>query len=108
MSVAAPPQGTRPQSRQCKPWCVPLIILAVFFALSLIGTLFSRAPVEGKMGALIGNVILFGIVGTIMYFLCKSCHSGWAWVILVLFIIIPVIILLILLFTVFAVAAVTF
>lgn len=91
--------------QHCNPWCIPQIILIVLFFLSLIGILVSRAPGKSKLGAAFVNLILFGIVGVIIYFLCRSCHSGWSWVVLVVFVLLPVIIMLVLLFTVFAAAS---
>lgn len=78
----------------CKGWCIPLFIHIGLSIIQLLFVLFKKTYDDnGKKVTypLSIRMIIFGIVlvwdiliGILLYYLCKHCHQGWAWVIILL------------------------
>lgn len=76
-----------PGKPSCKILSAPTIVFLVFALGAGIGVLFARKPWGRRIGVWIGFLFWTFIAGLILYFLVKSCHSGWAWFVVVLYII---------------------
>jgi len=60
-------------------WCAPLII---YLSLSVIGMIGILRQPNKKMINILTSFLWTLFWTFVMYTLCKNCHSGWAWLIL--------------------------
>ena len=73
-------------------WCAPLIIYMVLSVFSLMMILSSNK--KNKMNSFVMNLVFMAMIGAIMYYLCKSGHAFWSWIILLLPLILWVLLLI--------------
>ncbi|KKL64481.1 hypothetical protein LCGC14_2164610 [marine sediment metagenome] len=95
----------QPKQESCSGWCLPLYIYIFLAILQFITIMMMKiyhpgkqryvnAPGSVKARYAIISIIWNTLVGVVMYYLCKYCHSGWSWFILLLPIILNTLIFL--------------
>lgn len=67
-----------------------MIVFIVIFLISAITVAFARSPWSRRIGVWLGLLFWTLIAGILLYFLVRSCHSGWAWLIVILYFIINI------------------
>ena len=81
------------------PLYVYIGLMAFFIFFSLLQIIFQYQIDTNSfytaIGSAIFNLLIILLVGVIIYFLCKECHSGWAWFVLFIPVIIWFLILLV-------------
>jgi 4-hydroxybenzoate polyprenyltransferase len=100
-----------PGKKSCSGWCIPLYI-HIFLSVLQFATImmmqvyhprkreYVNAPASVKARYAAICVVWNVLVGFAMYYLCKYCHQGWAWFVLLLPIILNTLILLLLVVTI--------
>ena len=90
---------------ECNGWCTPLYIY-IFLAVIQVGLIMTmkvyhpyhkryvNAPGSIKTRYAMLTIIWTIFISLIMYYLCKYCHPGWAWFILLLPILLNIIMIL--------------
>lgn len=67
----------------CEPWCMPAVIYAT---LAVIGVLLNFLRQQWSISNLIYStgvqVIFIALWTYLLYWLCKTCHQTWAWIVL--------------------------
>lgn len=85
----------------CSGWCVPLYIYLVLAMVQIASILLTKSHIPWKTKVLYLAISISWniLIGSLMYYLCKQCHSGWSWIVLLLPLAINVISMFILIFT---------
>lgn len=92
----------------CTGWCVPLYI---HFAFSVVQAIvitqmkiynqrlqrYTALPLAVRLRYLTFTTLWNIIIGIVIYYLCRTCHQGWSWVILLLPVILNLVMMLLLL-----------
>lgn len=76
----APPGKRKKRSKNCWPFIIYLIVSAVI----IIGFVFSARSMNETITYVLLQIVWIIIVGFIIYWLCRSGHVGWAWIVLFL------------------------
>lgn len=74
----------------CKGWCWPFVIYLILSVITIIFFLFSKQGVGATITYVLLQLIWIIIMGFIIYWLCKSGKTGWAWFLLFLPLIIQI------------------
>ena len=75
----------------CGGWCWPFIIYLILSLITIIFFLFSQQSVGETVTYVLLQLIWIIIIGFIIYWLCKSGHTGWAWFVLFLPLIVQIV-----------------
>lgn len=67
-----------------KGWCLPLWIYLFLSFFTLFGYVFSKHTLGATTAYLLLNVLLIFVIAFIIYYLCKTGHVAWSWVVLFL------------------------
>lgn len=71
-------------------WCIPFIIYIVISAIVILGFILSRRSVGETITYVLIQLVWVVLFGLIIYWLCKSGKTGWAWFVLFLPLIIQI------------------
>ena len=85
-------------AKLCNPWCMPLYIYIAFALLGVVSMFAMRKRYQRLYGDDLAvytiSIIMKVLWGIVIYYLCKNCHEGWAWIIVLLPLIFIVIVLM--------------
>jgi len=84
--------------QHCEGACWPVYIQIGLAIIAIIMTLVNKG--KNKLSQILGTVLYALLAVFIEYHLCKNCHNGWAWAILLLPVILTVISLLLVVLTI--------